>query len=134
MVFTPVESSLGALLLHTASFNLLANAGTVFGVSGIVDGAVFGDRARWKWAVMGGMLVVPILIGGLELNGLLAGDRLTSWAMLASHLPRLAVAGGLVGVGSRLGSGCTRLVHRSTKLMVVATFCAAHLACRSAAL
>lgn len=107
-MFTPVESSLGALLLHTASFNLLADVGTVFGVSGIVDGAILGDRAKWKCSVLGGLLAVPLFIGQAGLRGLATGDSLQAWARLAADLPRLATAGFLVGAGSRIGSGCTR--------------------------
>jgi uncharacterized membrane protein YedE/YeeE len=105
-MFTPVESSLGALLLHTASFNLLADVGTVFGVSGILDGAILGDRAGWRLAVVGGMAAVPLTIGRFFATG----DALVSWSLLARDMPRLAAAGFLVGAGSRIGSGCTRQV------------------------
>jgi uncharacterized membrane protein YedE/YeeE len=89
----------GALIGASASLLLVLNGRTA-GVSGIVAGSLrAGDaEARWRWC-----FVVGLLGGGLAL-------RLAAPAMVApTHTPLgLALLSGLlVGVGTRLGNGCT---------------------------
>ncbi|WVF70332.1 hypothetical protein IAT40_005122 [Kwoniella sp. CBS 6097] len=105
MTFTPVHTFFGGYLLHLASSSLLEDNGRVFGISGILSGAIFGPREGWRWAVVGGLLVGPllgVLTGG---DAFFPGNGLES--VMKAGIGRLVVAGALVGFGSRLGSGCT---------------------------
>ncbi|WVQ97574.1 hypothetical protein IAU59_004688 [Kwoniella sp. CBS 9459] len=110
MTFTPVHTFLGGYLLHLASSSLLEDNGRVFGISGILSGAIFGgpvprEGSGWRWAVLGGLLVGPLLGLLTGANKFFPGNALDSLSQVG--LGRLIVAGGLVGFGSRLGSGCT---------------------------
>ncbi len=99
--FTPIASTLGGLLIGTASATLLLLHGRVAGISGIVGGLMEPSTAdrSWRAAFLLGLLaagavayaVVPARFGG---------ESSTSpvW---------LVIAGLLVGVGTRLGGGCT---------------------------
>ncbi|WVQ82714.1 hypothetical protein IAT38_004846 [Cryptococcus sp. DSM 104549] len=105
MPFTPMQTFVGGLLLHISTSQLLADTGRVFGISGIVDGAVWGKREGWRWAVVGGLVLAPAVGAAAGLKGLYPGDGLS--VLRGVRWERLALAGALVGVGSRLGSGCT---------------------------
>lgn len=99
--FTPVSASLGGALIGLAAALLWLANGRIAGVSGIVGGigeAGKGERA-WRVAFVSGMLAAPLLDA-------LAEGRLPQVTIDAS-LPTLALAGLLVGFGTRLGSGCT---------------------------
>jgi uncharacterized membrane protein YedE/YeeE len=91
----------GALLGLSAAFLMLTN-GRIAGISGILGGALNlrDDDYDWRWTFLGGLLV-----GGVVLH-VVSGP-----AVFANVLDRplvvTAIAGLLVGFGSRLGSGCT---------------------------
>ncbi|MHA7633946.1 YeeE/YedE family protein [Corallococcus sp. M7] len=93
----------GALIGLSASLLLLAN-GRVAGISGIVGSLLAPVRGDISWRVL--------FFGGLLTGGLLlAWLRPMSFAAPASPgaggVALLAIAGLLVGFGSRLGNGCT---------------------------
>ncbi|MCS6798656.1 MAG: YeeE/YedE thiosulfate transporter family protein [Myxococcota bacterium] len=90
----------GGMLIGAASAWLLLALGRIAGVSGILGGllpASAGD-AGWRLAFLAGLLVVGAAAGWLVPH--MVGDS-----------PRpvgvVALAGLLVGVGTRLASGCT---------------------------
>lgn len=90
----------GALLGLSASWLMLAH-GRIAGISGIVGGLITPKPAleRWRLGFVSGLLVGGALLA-VSAPALLAGptDR---------GLLQVAVAGLLVGYGTRLGSGCT---------------------------
>ena len=92
---------IGGSLIGLAAVLLLAINGRIAGVSGILGGllvpTVKGDRA-WRAAFLFG------LIAGAALYGVWRG---TLPLQLDVHGPVLVIAGVLVGIGTRLGSGCT---------------------------
>ncbi|WP_409338581.1 YeeE/YedE family protein [Curvibacter cyanobacteriorum] len=120
-----LQSSLGGLLIGLASWWLLAALGRVTGISGIAaallpgrQAPTRGDRA-WRVAYLAGLV--------------LGGALFTLWwqppATVLRPLPLLVLAGGLVGFGTVLGSGCTSghgvcgLGRRSLRsLVATATF------------
>lgn len=104
MPFTPVQTFLGGLLLHLSTSSLLSETGRVFGVSSLVDGAACGDHARWRWAMLAGLVSGPALVAatGLAGNGAFPDAGTAAWAALP--IGRLALAGALVGFGSKVGS------------------------------
>ncbi|WVR06018.1 hypothetical protein IAU60_003046 [Kwoniella sp. DSM 27419] len=106
MPFTPVHTLLGGYLLHLATSSMLEDTGRVFGISGIVDGAIFQKEGRqWRWAVLYGLVAGPFYALGMRLDVARPSDSVTS--LIELGFARLALAGALVGLGSRLGSGCT---------------------------
>ncbi|MBN9682515.1 MULTISPECIES: YeeE/YedE family protein [unclassified Corallococcus] len=93
----------GALIGLSASLLLLAN-GRVAGISGIVGSLLAPVRGDISWRVLffGGLLTGGLLLAWLRPMSFAAPASLS-----AGGVALLAVAGLLVGFGSRLGNGCT---------------------------
>ncbi|MGZ5985902.1 MAG: YeeE/YedE family protein [Caulobacteraceae bacterium] len=92
-------SFLGGLMIGLSAAGLLLLHGRIAGVSDILFRAAWLQNGGWRWAFLGGLLLSGVLAR-------LAGMA-PSPTFLASGLPLLFVAGLLVGLGSRLGNGCT---------------------------
>lgn len=91
----------GGILIGLAATLLLAGSGRIAGISGILGGALERPRGDtlWRW---------------LSLFGLIAGAGVNQWLQPAAIEARtgfpvwaLLAAGVLVGIGTRMGSGCT---------------------------
>ena len=125
--FTPVSALAGGVLIGLASVWLLAANGRIAGVSGILHGLFAqppGERV-WRGAFIAGLIVAGV-----------------AWHLFVDVTPRqgfglgwAALAGALVGFGTRVGGGCTsghgvcglgRLSVRS--LVAVTVFMAAGMA------
>lgn len=99
--FTPGLALLGGLLIGASASATLLLEGRVAGISGILGG-LFTPRSgdiAWRVAFVAGLLVAG-LIGAQVAPQAVAIEFERSPAMLI-------VAGLLVGVGTRLGNGCT---------------------------
>ncbi len=99
--FTPIAGLVGGVCIGAAASLLMLLNGRVAGVSGIVGGA-FGAPASdlaWRIAFAVGLVVGPLIVGAV------AGPLPA--LVPAASLPVLIAAGLLVGVGTRLGGGCT---------------------------
>ncbi len=98
--FTPWTSLAGGLLLGLASALFILVNGRILGISGIVGGLLsrVPDDARWRLSFLAGLLAAPVLYL------VLAGPRA---ARIDAGWGTLVIAGLLVGVGTRYGSGCT---------------------------
>ncbi|CRG88138.1 hypothetical protein PISL3812_05165 [Talaromyces islandicus] len=105
-MFTPIHTSLGALLLFSGSFGLLVHNGRVFGISPIL-------RSGLRWApqrrledllILGGLLSSPLLVWFIvpSLLPSFTGSP-SSWSSAASTLG----LGFLTGWGTKNGHGCT---------------------------
>jgi uncharacterized protein len=119
--FTPLPALLGGMLIGAAAAALLLLNGRILGVSGIVGGLLSprdGDTS-WRLWFVAGLLVPPLL---LNLSGTTDGPG------FPGSLWVIALAGLLVGFGSRMGSGCTSghgicgMARLSTR-SIVATLC-----------
>jgi hypothetical protein len=99
--FTPISALIGGAAIGIATAMLLFANGRIAGISGISGGLVFLPRGDSAWRV----LFLAGLIGGALVHRVIFGwsEGITfdaSWPLL--------VAGGLlVGLGTRLGGGCT---------------------------
>ncbi|HVX75405.1 MAG TPA: YeeE/YedE thiosulfate transporter family protein [Bradyrhizobium sp.] len=98
---TPVSGLLGGALIGLAASMLMILTGRLAGISGILGGLFTprtGDRI-WRIAFIAGLIAAPLIAA-------LAGAPLPAPAM-TSNIALIAVAGLLVGFGTRLGNGCT---------------------------
>lgn len=115
--FTPWISLAGGLLIGLAAVMLLLFNGRIAGISGILGGLLnpkHGDIA-WRIAFVTGLVISPLLFT--------LAAPLPEVRVEASY-PVLFIAGLLVGIGTRYGSGCTSghgvcgLSRRSPRSMV----------------
>jgi len=100
--FTPWASLVGGLMLGVASALFVLVNGRILGISGILGGLLVprsGDVA-WRLSFLGGMAAAPIT------SAFLFPNTLPLPRIDAGYLA-IAVAGLLVGFGTRYGSGCT---------------------------
>jgi uncharacterized membrane protein YedE/YeeE len=101
--FTPWLSLGGGILLGLASAAFILVNGRILGISGILGGLLvprLGDIG-WRIAFLLGMAAAPFVSGLLLPSGHLEAPRIE-----AGYIA-IAVAGLLVGFGTRYGSGCT---------------------------
>ncbi|CAB3712252.1 YeeE/YedE family protein [Achromobacter kerstersii] len=97
--FTPAAATAGGLLIGAAAVMLMAGAGRIAGISGILGGLLPMQRdSVWRLAFLLGLCAAPWLYQ--------LGAALPAIVVQAST-PRLIVAGLLVGIGTRYASGCT---------------------------
>ena len=98
--FTPLASAVGGLVIGAAAAMLILFCGRVAGISGILGGVLSRTNKDkgWRVAFLLGMILSPLL--WRLVAPLPAVTIAASW-------PMLIVAGLLVGVGTRYGSGCT---------------------------
>lgn len=91
----------GALIGLAAGLMVIFN-GRIAGISGVLGGLLFkpaaGDRS-WRSLFLGGIVVGAILLA-LLVPSLPGAQLQTGWV-------GMAVAGLIVGYGTRLGAGCT---------------------------
>ena len=99
-VFTPWASLAGGLLVGTAAALLILFNGRIAGISGVVGGLLRPARGDVDWRLA---FVLGLVIAPLAWRAFASAPRLH----VDASLPVLAAAGLLVGVGTRLGSGCT---------------------------
>jgi uncharacterized membrane protein YedE/YeeE len=123
--FTPLPALIGGALIGLASVWLLAANGRIAGVSGILHGLFAGERLWRAWFIAG------LIVAGFAWHAF-AGPAPTRQGF---GLGWVALAGLLVGFGTRMSGGCTsghgvcglgRLSLRS--LVAVAIFMAAGMA------
>lgn len=98
--FTPWSALAGGLMIGLAASVLLLLNGRIAGISGILGGLLRPAKAdvAWRIAFLVGLIVAPLvyaLAAPLPVVRVDAGSTV------------LVVAGLLVGVGTRYGSGCT---------------------------
>lgn len=98
--FDPLAGTLGGLLIGGSAVLLMGTLGRIAGISGMVGGVLDGPVAErgWRWMFLAGLLAGALLYrfawGGFPFEP-------------SASLPLLVLAGLLVGIGTRLGSGCT---------------------------
>ena len=101
--FTPWASLSGGVLLGVASALFILLNGRILGISGILGGLLppkSGDMG-WRITFLLGMAAAPLVFAWLAPAGFLHPPRIE-----ASNIV-IVVAGLLVGLGTRYGSGCT---------------------------
>ena len=99
--FSPVESLVGGIVIGIAALVLLRFYKRIAGISGIVGGLFPFDTGETLWRLV---FLAGLMTGGVVLS-FLHSDAVTF--ELTYSNPALILAGLLVGVGSRMGNGCT---------------------------
>ena len=99
--FTPVPSLIGGLMIGIAATLLLWTTGRIAGISGILGGLLSRDVSNFNWRLA---FIVGLLVGPFVVSEFGAG---ISPINIDADIPMLIIAGLLVGVGTRMGSGCT---------------------------
>lgn len=95
-----IRPIVGGLLVGSAAVLFLHFNGRILGVSGIAGGVIDGPNEERGVRVS---FLAGLLVGALLLLLVLP----SAFAPSPASLPVLAVAGLLVGFGTRLGNGCT---------------------------
>ena len=99
--FTPISAAIGGALIGLAAVLLMVFNGRIAGIAGITGGLVNPktDDRLWRLAFIVGLIAAPV------------AAALVGHAVPMPQLPMsmivIAVAGLLVGFGTRLGNGCT---------------------------
>lgn len=122
--FTPVSALIGGIFLGLASAVLFLNSGRILGITGILEGLLSPspNDTSWRLRFLLGLLLAP------PVAKLFFSPEWLSVPKIEAGFAMVVAAGVLVGVGTRLGAGCTsghgicglgRLSARS----LVATLC-----------
>jgi uncharacterized membrane protein YedE/YeeE len=115
--FTPWAALTGGVLIGLAAAMFLLVNGRIAGISGILGGLLRPAKGDigWRIAFLGGLILAPLTYGTFA--------TLPSVQVDADNAT-LIIAGLLVGIGTRYGSGCTSghgvcgLSRRSPRSMV----------------
>jgi uncharacterized protein len=100
--FTPIASTIGGLLIGTASVLLMLTLGRIMGATGILAGfftPASRDDFLWRAAMLAGMVTSPLIY--LALTGSFPAVE------IPISTPVLLIGGFIVGIGVTFGSGCT---------------------------
>ena len=97
--FTPYSALTGGLLIGFAAFIFFIFNGRLSGVSSIASDGVFSKINRIdNLLFLLGLIIGPILFS-------LSGNKIES--ILTNSLPLIIIGGLLVGIGTKIGKGCT---------------------------
>jgi uncharacterized protein len=98
--FDPLSAAIGGALIGLAATLLMLLTGRIAGISGILGDLLDsgGSDRAWRLAFAAGLIAAPLALA-------LGGHALANPAMPGAII--VAIAGLLVGIGTRLGSGCT---------------------------
>lgn len=99
--FTPYSGFIGGVLIGVAAVMLLLANGRLAGISGIVGGLLAPPFSDAGWRLM---FVVGLWLGAVAFMFAKGGPIAVA---IQASVPVMAVAGFLVGVGTRMGGGCT---------------------------
>jgi len=99
--FTPISAAIGGALIGLAAVMLMRLNGRIAGITGIFAGLIEAQSTDWSWRAtfVVGLVAAP-------LSAALIGYTVPIPQMPPS-LAMIAVAGLLVGFGTRLSNGCT---------------------------
>ena len=91
----------GGALIGLGAMLLLWFNGRIAGISGMLNGAVeaSGHERLWRFVFLAGLVIGAFIYAKMSPNDFVIREDFPLWA--------LAIAGLLVGYGTRMGSGCT---------------------------
>ncbi|GAC13822.1 YeeE/YedE family protein [Aliiglaciecola lipolytica] len=114
-----IQALVGGMVLGLGAALLMFTLGKIAGISGITFSAItsYSSTNLWRWAFLVGLIIAPIITAQF-------GYKLPTEA--ATGIPLLIIAGLLVGIGTKVGSGCTSGhgicgIGRFSKRSIIAT-------------
>ena len=114
-----VQAFIGGILIGCGAILLMITNGKIAGISGITHSVItsLSSENAWRWSFLVGLIVAPLVAAQF-------GFALPDSVPISVTV--LAIAGFLVGVGTRIGSGCTSGhgicgIGRLSKRSIVAT-------------
>jgi len=97
--FTPISAFVGGSLIGFAAFLFFAFNGRIAGVSSIASGSIINKENRFDNILfLLGLIIGPIIYS-------FSDKEIVS--VLTNSIPLLIIGGLLVGVGTKIGNGCT---------------------------
>ena len=98
--FTPLPALAGGVLIGLSGALMLLGMGRMAGVSGIIGSAIREPGAgAWRWCFLAGLML------GAAVYVMSAGTPVV--VTIDASTATLVVGGLLVGIGTRMGGGCT---------------------------
>lgn len=97
----PWQSLFGGILLGVSATLLMLFNGKIAGISGVINGLITPKEGEYSWRLL---FFAGMIIGGFVS---VVAFGVSSPITEGISLPILAVAGLLVGMGTRLANGCT---------------------------
>ena len=99
--FTPLSALLGGALIGLSITLLLLFNGRIAGISGIMNGLFQSPKSEaiWRLTFLIGLVIGTLIFQSFSSEPLLPVQTSPLWL--------IAIGGFLVGIGTRLGSGCT---------------------------
>jgi uncharacterized protein len=96
--FTPLSALLGGVLIGLSASLLMFFEGRIAGISGILGELLAFRQIAWRLAFLAGLIIAPLVYRAF--GGHLPFD--------VTHSAATLIGGGLlVGIGTRMGNGCT---------------------------
>ena len=117
--FTPIEAFLGGLIIGFSVVLFYIANGRIAGISGIVNNSIFSNVNRFDNI----LFVIGLVIGPMIYKIIINPEINFN---ISNSIPLLIAAGFLVGVGTKIGGGCTSGhgicgISRFSKRSIVAT-------------
>jgi len=117
--FTPIEAFLGGLIIGFSVVLFYIANGRIAGISGIFNNSIFSNVNRFDNI----LFVIGLVIGPIIYKIIINPEINFN---ISNSIPLLIAAGFLVGVGTKIGSGCTSGhgicgISRFSKRSIVAT-------------
>ena len=98
--FTPLSAFIGGVIIGIAVILFFVGNGRLAGVSGIVNNALVSKQNRTdNFLFIVGLVLGPVFYAFFTKNNIPF--------LITSSLPIIIVAGFLVGIGTKVGKGCT---------------------------
>jgi len=98
--FTPLSAFIGGIIIGLAVILFFIGNGRLAGISGIVNNALVSKQNRTdNFLFIVGLVLGPIFYAFFTKNNIPF--------LITSSLPIIIIAGFLVGIGTKVGKGCT---------------------------
>ena len=98
--FTPIPSFIGGILIGIAVILFFISSGRFAGVSGMVDSLLDNNKKRFS----NFLFLIGLVLGPIIYKLLINEEIIFS---ITSSIPIIILGGLLVGIGTKIGRGCT---------------------------
>jgi hypothetical protein len=95
------QALLGGVIIGIATLLLMFALGRIAGIAGIISNLLPPVATDWQWRLL---FLLGLIAGPWVVAPLIGHDPI---GLPAANLPKLALAGLLVGIGTTLSHGCT---------------------------